>query len=77
MNYVRIGIRFLFFTLLLLLATLLIEFLVSKIYSLLLEYYSLPKSDSNITLMSFIISLGFTGLLTYVTGYWQLSKAID
>jgi len=77
MNYIQIGIRFLLFAFLLLMATVIIDFSISKIYTLLLEYYSLPKSDSNISLLSFIISLVFIGLLTFGTGYWQVSKVTD
>ena len=77
MNYIKIGIRFIKFVLVLIIATLIIEFLISKVYTLLLEYYALPKSDSNITVLSFVISLVFFGLLSFGTGYWQLSKTVD
>ncbi|GAF02062.1 hypothetical protein JCM21142_1688 [Saccharicrinis fermentans DSM 9555 = JCM 21142] len=77
MNYMKISIRFLLFTLLLLLATLIVEFIISNVYALLLEYYSLPKSDSNITFLSFVISLVFTSLLTYGTGFWHVSRVSD
>ena len=77
MNYIRTGIRVLIFIILLIGATLLLEFLITNVYTLLLAYYSLPKSDSDITVLSFLISLVFIGLLTYGTGYWQLRKAVD
>ena len=77
MKYIRIGIRLLIFVILLIVATLLLEFFITNIYTLLLEYYSLPKSDSNITVLAFLIRLVFVGLLSYGTGYWHLRKAID
>ncbi|MGQ1787851.1 MULTISPECIES: hypothetical protein [unclassified Saccharicrinis] len=77
MNYIKIGIRFLLFAILLIVATFIIDFAITKIYSLLLEHYSLPKSDSNITVLSFFISLVFTGLLSFGTGFWHMSKLTD
>ena len=77
MKYIRISIRLLIFVILLIAATLLLEYLINNVYAQLLEYYSLPKSDSDITVLSFLISLVFVGILTYGTGYWHLRKALD
>ncbi len=77
MNYIRFGLRFLLFSILLTATTVIIEFTISGIYSFLLDYYALPKSDSNITFLSFFISLIFILLLTFGTGFWQLSKSYE
>ncbi|SMO51377.1 hypothetical protein SAMN06265379_102139 [Saccharicrinis carchari] len=77
MNYIRIVIRLFIFLILLVSATLILEFLITNVYILLLDYYSLPQSDSDITILAFAISLVFVGLLSYGTGYWQLRKAIE
>ncbi len=75
MNYVKFGLRFLAFSALLTLTTVLLKLFITKMYSLLLEYHSLPESDSNITVLAFVISLVFTLVLSFSTGYWKVSKA--
>ena len=74
MNCLRLSIRFIIFSVLLMTVTFAVNFLINRVYGFLLDYYSLPKSDSNITLLAFLISLVFIGLLTYVIGFWKGCK---
>jgi len=76
MNIIKIGIRVTLFVLFVVMSTVLVEFGISKTYSLLIDYYSLPKSESDITILSFIISSIFIALLTMGSGYWRVSKAV-
>ena len=76
MNIIKIGIRVSLFVLIIILSTFLVEFSISQIYSLMVEYYSLPKSESDITILSFVISSVFIALLTMGSGYWRVSKSI-
>ncbi|TLX73922.1 hypothetical protein E9993_14030 [Labilibacter sediminis] len=76
MNIIKIGIRVSLFALVILLSTVLLEFGIVKIYSLLVEYYSLPKSESDLTILSFVISSIFIAFLTLGSGYWRVSKTV-
>lgn len=76
MNVIKIGIRVALFVLFIILSTVVVKFSISKVYSLLIDYYSLPKSDSDITMLSFMISLFFMAMLTIGSGFWRISKTV-
>lgn len=76
MTIVKIGVKVSLFVLFITLSTVVVEFSISKVYSLLIEYYSLPKSDSDLTILSFIISLFFMVMLTVGFGFWRNTKTV-
>ncbi len=75
MSTLKFWARLLMFIGMIIMLTISLELIISKVYYKLLSVYSLPESDINLTLLSFIISLLFLMLLTINLNYWKISKS--
>lgn len=76
MDPLKISVRFIVFVIMVVIGTFMVEFMISYLYKLLLTYYSLPKTEFNLTFLSFSISFVFFTFLSMVSDYWGLSKAV-
>jgi hypothetical protein len=76
MNIGKLLVRTLTFIVLVALSTCLIKFFIEQVYSLLTHYYSLPKSEFDVTILSLLASLFLMIMLTLGSNFWKISRAV-
>ncbi len=72
----KIVWRVVVFILSVLLVSYLLKFLIAIGYNFMLNQYSLPKIDFDVTLLSLFISTLFLAFLSVVSDYWKISRFI-
>jgi membrane protein insertase Oxa1/YidC/SpoIIIJ len=76
MSFLRIAKKGVLFSLVVVIATFIVQLIVSNVYSFLLQQYSLPKTELNLLMVSFFISFFFISFLSLVSDYWRMSKTM-
>lgn len=76
MDILRIAKKSVLFSLVVLVATLVVKLIISNVYSFLLQHYSLPETELNLLMVSFFISFFFISFLSLISDYWRMSKTV-